>query len=81
MNCKDCIHEKVCVIIAFPEAFQNTKWENAPCDHCTNKADYVEVVRCKECRNFKSISGATCCTRYGIAVQEDCFCSQAERKM
>ena len=42
-TCKNCIHEKVCVIIAFPEAFENAKWEKEPCDHFKDKADYVEV--------------------------------------
>ena len=32
-NCNDCIHRKVCVILAFPEAFENTEWEKEPCDH------------------------------------------------
>jgi hypothetical protein len=31
------------VIIAFPEAFENTKWEKEPCDHFKNKADYAEM--------------------------------------
>lgn len=70
MNCKDCIHEKICVITAFPEAFENTKWEKEPCDHFKNKADYVEVkhgkwileygtygkIICSECKNEAPIT-------------------------
>lgn len=26
-SCKDCIHENVCVIKAFPDAFENTQAE------------------------------------------------------
>lgn len=32
-TCKDCIHERVCVIKAFPDAFENTNWDKEPCDH------------------------------------------------
>ena len=48
-SCDGCIHEKLCVIKAFPEAFENTKWEKEPCDHFKPAADVVEVVRCKNC--------------------------------
>ena len=44
MDCKDCIHEKVCVMIAFPEAFENTKWEKEPCDHFKSKAEIDETI-------------------------------------
>jgi hypothetical protein len=40
-TCKDCIHEKVCVIKAFPDAFENTQWDKAPCDHFKSTADVV----------------------------------------
>lgn len=32
-TCKECIHEKLCVIKAFPDAFENTEWSKEPCDH------------------------------------------------
>lgn len=32
-RCEDCLHEKVCVIKAFPDAFENTEWVKEPCDH------------------------------------------------
>ena len=32
-TCKECIHEKLCVIKAFPDAFENTEWSKKPCDH------------------------------------------------
>ena len=31
-RCEECIHEKVCVIKAFPDAFENTEWSKEPCD-------------------------------------------------
>lgn len=39
-KCKECIHERVCVIKAFPEAFENTGWDKEPCDHFKRKADF-----------------------------------------
>ena len=38
-SCKDCIHERVCVIKAFPDAFENTEWSKEPCDHFENKSE------------------------------------------
>ena len=32
-TCNDCIHRTVCVILAVPDAFENTKWDKEPCDH------------------------------------------------
>lgn len=37
-TCKECLHENVCVIIAIPDAFENTKWDKAPCDHFKDKS-------------------------------------------
>lgn len=30
-NCKNCIHNKVCVINAFPGLFENTLWKEERC--------------------------------------------------
>lgn len=38
-SCKDCIHERVCVIKAFPDAFENTEWSKEPCDHFESKSE------------------------------------------
>ena len=42
-TCNDCIHRRVCVILAFPDAFENTKWDKEPCDHFKPEADFVTV--------------------------------------
>ena len=83
MTCKDCIHKELCVIIAFPEAFENTKWEKEPCDHFKNKADYVEVVRCKDCENKAgevNQCGDVYCSLHQGWFYKDAFCSYGERK-
>ena len=95
MTCKDCVHEKVCVIIAFPEAFENTKWEKEPCDHFQNKADFVEVVRCKDCKHwekYENTAGAGKCKKrefsfeysnehtFNPITMPDFYCSYGERR-
>ena len=42
-TCHDCIHERVCVIKAFPDAFENTQWEKEPCDHFKSKSEWISV--------------------------------------
>lgn len=42
MTCKDCIHYGICI-------FHLTGNEWSKCFHFKNKADVVEVVRCKDC--------------------------------
>ena len=41
MTCKDCIHYEVC---------ENGQWYETPCVYYKNKADFVKVVRCKDCK-------------------------------
>ena len=40
-TCKDCIYENLCVIKAFPDAFENTQWEKEPCDHFKSKSEWI----------------------------------------
>ena len=46
-TCNDCIHRTVCVILAVPDAFENTKWDKEPCDHfkAADVAPRAEVAR------------------------------------
>ena len=46
MTCKDCIHYDVCQY----HIDEETEMTVNECDHFKNKADFVEVVRCKDCR-------------------------------
>ena len=53
MTCKDCINDKLCDMWAvesgLPFVNPNT------CEHFKNKADYVEVVRCRKCEYYEPI--------------------------
>ena len=80
-TCKDCLHIDVCKDYASYD-----KDSIISCDNFKNKADYVEVVRCKDCKKFmpyeweehkgdcEEFSELNCC------LYEDDFCSYGERK-
>lgn len=71
MTCKDCIHKNVCVIIAFPDAFENTKWEKEHCDYCKNKADYAEVKH-GEWIEGKTLEKCSLCGKKGFSDWHYC---------
>ena len=91
MNCKDCVHEKVC-----KNAYLFKVTPPNVCGFFKNKADFVEVVRCKDCNQFseniegtRPIEGADgkCFIRmvHSIDTQYcgvcyDDYCSYGERK-
>ena len=74
MTCKDCIHYDVCPLGLAIQGKTGT------CLKFKNKADFVEVVRCKDCKHlmFSDMYGE-CNKRFEI-VRPDDFCSYGERK-
>ena len=48
MTCKDCVHFDVCTIMEF-SSYDPTHLQEFGCNDFKNKADFVEVVRCKDC--------------------------------
>ena len=85
MTCKDCIHYDVCVIVEHSDEDYDHYTEYG-CEDFKNKADFVEVVRCKDCKKFMPYEGEEhkgdceefpelqCC------FYEDDFCSYGERR-
>ena len=82
-TCKDCEFGGSCVLLH--------KSDSQVCNIFTHKKDYVEVVRCKDCKHFKEtngkFSGKPC--GYGqcmkpffiqMIVNADDFCSYGERR-
>ena len=70
MTCKEnCIHFIVCegVYCFFGKADAETQ-----CKYFKNKADYVEVVRCKDCGSYNKHYGE--CTLNGSHFGEDGYC-------
>ena len=54
-GCKDCICYEMCAYVRANGDERVLK--NSPCKHFQNKADVAEVVRCKECNQWKRNSG------------------------
>ena len=50
MTCRDCIHYDICLLSHEEDDYKK-------CFHFKNKADVVEVVRCKDCELY---SGKYC---------------------
>ena len=89
MTCKDCIHVDVC------EEWHNQEMQRA-CyygEYFKNKADFAEVIRCKDCKHFYAytyngkVLRMECRLRSlggGIGTvtleSENDFCSYGERK-
>jgi hypothetical protein len=44
-------------------------------------ADVVEVVRCKDCLNWKKDAYGGVCDRYGVRLDKDWFCAGGEREV
>ena len=52
-TCKDCIHERVCfALIKSGLPYDDLLPAEAFCMTFRNKADYVAVVRCENCRYY-----------------------------
>ena len=82
MTCKDCIHYGICT-------FNLTGNEWSKCFHFKNKADVVEVVRCKDCKHCElrypakaigeeAIEGYYCYPNQRYVKSTD-FCNYGER--
>ena len=69
MSCDNCIHRELCNVHGYIDADE--------CACYKNKADYVEVVRCKDCEKY---DGHRYCVYFCETVLDDDFCSYGERK-
>ena len=81
MTCRDCVSYEVCRIVR--SNGDDRVLENSPCKHFKNKADFVEVVRCKDCTHFayKDLSEPFCMFGNALCVADDnSYCSYGERK-
>lgn len=92
MNCKDCLHRDGCCNFVPIEGTIEEKAEylyeclKKPCKDFKNKADFVEVVRCPDCKHCikdteysKKINMGYC--EYDNTVhQRTHFCGYGERR-
>ena len=88
-TCKNCIHERVCYALiesGLPYLDNDKLPAEAFCMAFKNKLDFVEVVRCKDCKFFHSYkdnckdAGTYCERLYIYGVRPDGCCSYGERK-
>lgn len=83
MTCKDCIHCRVCITYQFAKSIDK---EVSECDEFQNKADFVEVVRCRNCKYYETDiwDGEILCgcnNPSGMQdVSADSYCSDGERR-
>ncbi len=76
-TCYDCIHCEACSD-AGDNGFSSLKEDVSKCKHFKNKADVVEVVRCKDCTRYHA---PFCFHPEGLhQPKENDFCSYAKRK-
>lgn len=84
MTCyTNCIYCEVCDIADDME-YEDAEIMKSDCPHFKNKADFVEVVKCKNCRNYKAdiiVEGVGWCEELERGFSADCFCSYGERKV
>lgn len=74
MPCDDCIRYPACI-------FHLIGHENEKCPNFLNKANLVEVVRCKDCKHlmFSDCYGECTKAYLGIVSPND-YCSHGERR-
>lgn len=83
--CKDCLHYEVCHFNF--KGCELTEEEKKDCGFFKPKADYVEVVRCKDCAYREEIEGfgykgikAKVCVNWFKPVRDNFFCAYGIRK-
>lgn len=79
MTCKDCVHKDLCGTFTRPCMPDEVNASERLCKDFKNKADFVEVVRCKDCKIY---SGKYCCLTDDTEDRRepDDYCSYGERK-
>ena len=90
MTCKDCIFNEICERQEDLVQLDDFTWDeygesNEVEEYCSifrNKADFVEVVRCKDCRHYEAdiiCEGVGYCNEHQKGMRENNFCSYGER--
>ena len=49
-RCKDCVHYEACS--AFSKIISSAREVEKGCEYFKDSTNYVEVVRCKDCKHF-----------------------------
>ena len=70
--CNNCLCAEVCEIVG--------KYPVDDCEYFKNKADFVEVVRCKDCARVNKYKERYFCSCDNTQMKPYDFCSYGERK-
>lgn len=81
MTCKDCIYRAMCY--KHEHYGYGDEYDEKPCEMFKNKADFVKVVRCMECKYcVEEYRGYYVCTlpikQHDVKLWH--FCSYGERR-
>ena len=90
MTCKDCIHHDLCFdngtlfirFTAIGRKAENVE-TNCPFKNFKNKADFVEVVRCKDCKYWTTENDGCCTNLRALVLVENenkDFCCRGVRR-
>lgn len=71
MNCKQCLYEKLC-------PFNISGAEAERCKTFEDTADYVKVVRCKDCAHRDAEDGW--CKLQASYPRDDEYCSRGKKR-
>ena len=89
MTCNDCIHYDVCkddYELGYLFKDENGNYFTDDCQYFKNKADFVEVVRCKDCVhghwNQETLFGRCVdfCDYTDLRIDKEHYCSYGERR-
>ena len=76
-SCKECLYYEVCPLGLA------VKGKTGTCLKFKNKADFVEVVRCKDCKYWETKNGGYCRASNALAMvnnENNDFCSYGKRR-
>ena len=87
MTCKDCLSNTVCTLSPIRGKYSNVNIEDI-CEFFKNKADFVEAIRCKDCKYYESNTDHSgngyeaegYCNWFDCGVGGIDFCSYGERR-
>lgn len=91
MTCKDCIHRCICneheiLMLTVDNLYELMYQEGVDksCEHFRNKADFVEVVKCRDCKYYEIGKSYTPYCNNVMNLFEEMkptdFCSYGERR-
>lgn len=79
MTCKDCVYSPICKLYAGFGVTDVPYDENDICKLFRSKIDFVEVVRCSECKHRDKIGLCQAEGQKLTIVKDNHFCSKGEK--